>query len=259
MMGKIMKNRIFSVDDNPKASKASEYGWMNAIHYMAPASLSGYNMCAMSTPDCETICIGWHTGQASMVAHESDMNNVRLSRIQKARRYMESREEYMRDVCRSIELLQAVARRAGKKLCIRLNGSTDVPFERVPVTHHGTRYANIMLAFPSVQFDDYTKMHNRFDRELPPNYYLVYSRAEGRSDIALRLLSRGVSVAIVSRRHKPKRGELLRQWCGFQAVDGDAHDLIHLWPRGSVIALSPKGPKAKRLAHAADDGEGFVL
>ena len=35
-----MRNRIYSMD-NPKAAKAIAYGWLNAIHYMAPADLAG--------------------------------------------------------------------------------------------------------------------------------------------------------------------------------------------------------------------------
>ncbi len=39
-----MQNRIFSID-SPKAIKSLDYGYLNAIHYMAPASLSGFNLC----------------------------------------------------------------------------------------------------------------------------------------------------------------------------------------------------------------------
>jgi hypothetical protein len=48
-------------------------------------------------------------------------------------------------------------------------------------------------------------------------------------------------------RHKPDT------WHGFPVIDGDAHDLRHLDPRGVVVALSPKGPKAKK------DKSGFVI
>ena len=252
-----MINRIFSVD-NPKAAKAAQYGYLNAIHYMAPASLSGYNMCADSTPQCRELCLGWHSGQAGM-ARGDELNNVRKSRIAKSRRYMESRDEYMRDVIRSIELLERKAEKISLKLCVRMCGSQDIPFERVPVVRDGLRFANVMEAFRGVQFIDYTKLHNRFKHALPDNYRLTYSRAEGRDAIALRLAASGHSVAVVSARHRPAIGRPLEQWCGIAAIDGDAHDLRHLDPAGAIVALSPKGAAAKRMARADTTGEGFVL
>jgi hypothetical protein len=64
------------------------------------------------------------------------------------------------------------------------------------------------------------------------------------------LLTRGVNVAVVFAGDKPA------DWNGFTVIDGDLHDLRQLdprGPRGCVIALSPKGRKAKR------DLSGFVV
>ena len=41
-----MKNRIFSTD-SAKAIKAQEFGYLNAIHYLAPSKLSGFNLCSL--------------------------------------------------------------------------------------------------------------------------------------------------------------------------------------------------------------------
>lgn len=259
-MGFVMINydRLLSTD-NPKAAKAAAFGWINGIHYMAPAKLSGFNLCARSTPQCESLCLGWNAGQASMVADPADINSVRRSRIDKAKAYMTDRPRYMGMLCRAIERLQIKGERLGLNVCVRLNGSTDIPFERVPVTWQGIRYPNIMDAFRSVQFTDYTKRHERFARPLPANYHLTFSRADGNSERALMLLDRGINVAVVSRRHDPKRGRYLTQWCGYAAINGDDHDLRHLDPIGMVVALSPKGPAAKRMAKADMTGEGFIL
>ena len=35
-----MQNRIFSFDDNAKAAKAAAFGYLNAIHYLAPADVA---------------------------------------------------------------------------------------------------------------------------------------------------------------------------------------------------------------------------
>ena len=50
-----------------------------------------------------------------------------------------------------------------------------------------------MAAFPSLQFVDYTKNAKRFDRALPANYHLTFSRSETNEVDALRLLDRGVN------------------------------------------------------------------
>lgn len=240
-----MRNRIYSMD-NPKAAKAIAYGWLNAIHYMAPADLAGVgNLCPAATAGCRTLCLGWHSGQAGM-ARGDEHNSVRASRVAKARRFMTDRAAYLADLVRATELAERKAAAMGLRLCVRLNGATDIVWERIRVMRGGVERANMMEAFPNVQFTDYTKLASRFRRPLPANYSLTYSRAEGRDNEALQLLVAGHNVAIVFR-HKP------RQWCGIAAIDGDAHDLRHLDPRGVVVALLPKGHKAKR------DTSGFII
>lgn len=244
-----MQNRIYSTD-NPKAAKAAAYGYLNAIHYMAPYNLAGVgNLCPAATEGCKALCLGWHSGQAGM-AKGAELNSVRRSRIEKARRFMQDRAAYLADVVRATELVERKAQRLGLKLCVRLNGSTDIAWERIRVVRGGREYANMMEAFPHVQFTDYTKLASRLARQLPANYCLTYSRADGRDADALRLLTQGHNVAIVF--HK-----VPRQWCGIRTIDGDAHDLRHLDPRdpelGVVVALTPKGHKARR------DTSGFVF
>jgi len=242
-----MQNRIFSTD-NPKAVKATEYGWFNAIHYMAPARLAGVgNLCAHASPGCIALCLGEHSGQAGMVKRDDDMNSVRLSRRAKAVRFMKDRKAYMQDVVRSIELALRKANKLGLKLCVRMNGSTDIPWE-------GIRDADgltVMERFPSVQFTDYTKSPKRAlahaEGRMPANYSLCFSRSETNETDCIRVLQAGGTVAAVFASAKPSH------WQGFPTIDGDAHDLRHLDPRGHVVALSPKGRKAKR------DTSGFVI
>jgi len=101
--------------------------------------------------------------------------------------------------------------------------------------------------FPDVAFVDYTKIASRFVRKLPANYHLTLSRSEVNEGECLEALARGINVAVVFA-DKPAT------WHGFECIDGDEHDLRQLDPRGGfVIALSPKGSKAKR------DMSGFVI
>ena len=242
-----MQNRIFSFD-SAKAIKAQGYGWLNAIHYMAPASLAGVgNLCPKATASCKALCLGWFSGQASMVSHDAALNSVRQSRIDKARRFMRGRDAYMRDVVRSIELGQRKAQRMGLRLAVRMNGSTDIAWEGIACTRDGKRFANLMLAFPDIQFVDYTKIASRLSRPLPPNYSLTLSRTESNDSDVVRIVASGLGNAAVVFDSVPA------QWQGLPVIDGDAHDLRHLDPRGVIVGLSPKGSKAKR------DQSGFVV
>ena len=243
-----MLNRIFS-DDSAKAIKAREYGYLNAIQYLAPASAGGAgNLCAHASAGCLKACLGWFSGQSAMVADlENGTNSVRKSRIDKTRRFMHARAAYMADVVRSIELLQTKAAKHGLLLCVRLNGSSDIGWEGVRLANG----QNIFDTFPDVQFVDYTKGFMRACRSLardwPKNYHLTFSRSETNEDNCQQFLALGGTVAAVFRATKPTT------YLNHPVIDGDLHDLRHTDPRGHVIALSPKGAKAKK------DASGFVI
>ena len=268
--GAIMENRIFSTD-SPKAIKADAFGFINAIHYLAPHSRGGVgNLCVDASPACIALCLGHTSGQAGMVPNaemETGDNAVRRSRREKTQRFMRDRANYMRDVCRSIDNLIMRASEFGKRLCVRMNGSSDIAFEGIrfqitrdargrvaSVTLGGVGARNIFDHYADIDFVDYTKNPRRFDRALPRNYWLTFSRSETNEAQAIELLRRGVNVAVVfGGDTKPMA------WSGFSVIDGDEHDLRHLDPRapygtaGFVIGLSPKGRVAKR------DSSGFVV
>jgi hypothetical protein len=115
---------------------------------------------------------------------------------------------------------------------------------------HTADARNVFAAFPDVDFVDYTKNVARFGRALPANYHLTLSRSETNEAQCIAALGRGINVAVVFAGAKPAR------WHGFDVIDGDLHDLRQLDPRGArgvVIALTPKGRKAKH------DRSGFVV
>ena len=239
-----MQNRIFSFDDNAKAAKAAAFGYLNGIHYLAPAAVGGVgNLCPHASAGCLALCLGWFSGHAAI----GETNNVRDSRIAKTRRFMHERPAYMVDVVRSIEGLQVKAAARKVKLCIRMNGASDVPWESIK-TASGR---SLLEQFSGVQFVDYTKSVKRALRhargELPANYHLTFSRSETNHLECLWVLEAGGNVAVVSSLARPA------MWHGFPTVDGDLSDLRHLDPRGHVVWLSPKGAKAKA------DKSGFVV
>lgn len=123
-------------------------------------------------------------------------------------------------------------------------------------------HPSIMHAFPGVQFYDYTKLPNR--KNIPANYSLTFSLADGNEEQALSALENGMSVAAVFRdkatvaRYMANGFELsspspLGGEFRFRAdvVRGDDTDLRFLDPKGCIVALYAKG-NAKR------DQSGFV-
>ena len=258
-----MLNRIFSTD-SAKAIKADKFGYLNAIHYLAPATMAGVgNVCSHYSDACYAACLGKTSGQAGIVhnltSNRPQGNSTRQSRLDKTRRFMRDRKAYMADVVKAIEAEQRKANRHGKQLCVRMNGSSDIAWEGIRCVRDGIEYRSVYEAFSGIQFVDYTKNPYRFDRKLPANLHLTFSRSETNEAKALELLRRGVNVAVVF--GKGKKEPLPTSWQGFTAIDGDLHDLRHLDPKadtymyrhGYVVGLSPKGRKAKK------DQSSFVV
>lgn len=271
-----MQNRIFSID-SPKAIKADAFGYINAIHYLAPHDRSGSNVCPDASTACIALCLGHTSGQAGMVANdemESGDNAVRRSRREKTQRFMRDRAGYLKDVCRSIDSLILRASRFGKRLCVRMNGASDIAWEGIRfqierdssgkvarVTLGGFGAGNIFEHFPGIDFVDYTKNPRRFDRALPANYWLTFSRSESNDSDVRRLLARGVNIAVVFADSDAMRTHCCSMPSTFYSgvIDGDEHDLRQLDSRaaagkpGYIVALSPKGRVAKA------DTSGFVV
>jgi len=237
-----MQNRIYSLD-NAKASKSVALGYLNAIHYMAPHDIAGVgNLCPYASPGCKASCLGYYSGHAGMVKNDTDINSVRASRIAKAQRFMRDRAAYLSDVVVATSRVLVKAQRENLTPVLRLNGSTDISWERIPVLGN----PSIIEMYSHVQFVDYTKNYMRFNRPLPANYHLTFSLSEDNHPYAKNLLSRGFNVAAVFR-------TLPTSWHGYPVINGDLHDLRHLDPKGVVVGLTPKGRKAKA------DTTGFIL
>ncbi len=257
-----MRFKHFFSYDSPKAIKADKYGYLNAINYMAPARSAGVgNLCSHTSPGCIALCLGRESGQAAM-RPEGGTNSVLDSRERKARYFMGERQAYMREMLLHIAHAIREARSRGKRLVVRPNGSTDIAYEGVRVTIDPefaaelSEIANftvpsgaqtIFTAFPRVQFVDYTKNPLRFNRPIPANYDLTFSRSEiNEADCAI-VLALGRNVAVIFGDGLPAA------WLNYPVIDGDKHDLRHLDPKGVVVGLSPKGHKAKKST------SGFIV
>ena len=113
---------------------------------------------------------------------------------------------------------------------------------------------NIFELFPNIQFYDYTKNWTRFNKPLPANYHLTFSRSETNHGKAMELLRRGVNVAIVF-------DKLPKTYEGFEVINADENDLRFLDKKGVICGLKYKGMTEKGGAekNKAAFENGFVV
>lgn len=242
-------NYLLTYVGNPKTDKAVKFGYWTAIMHLAPHTLSGANVCAHATDGCASACLNT-AGHGGINLDANGLNAVQVARIQRTRMYRNNRDGFMDMLRHEIDLHIKRCKRHGLTPTFRLNGTSDLPWERIKF--HG--YNNVMEAYPDVQFYDYTKYPVRLRNVNIPNYHLTFSLAESNRSNAIEAIRSGLNVAAVMR--VPKRG-MLPGTASFggsfrRVIDGDEHDLRFLDAPGSIVGLRAKG-------RAIHDTSGFVL
>jgi hypothetical protein len=220
---------------NTKTMKGEKLGYLTFIMHLAPSTLSGYQVCPMASPGCSNACLN--------LSGMGKFSNVQAARIAKTRYFFEDRATFMAQLVKEIASAVKKATRQNLKAVFRLNGTSDIRWELYPVTQNGVQYRNVMEAFPTVQFYDYTKIPNR--RDIPSNYHLTFSRSEVNEMQALEMLLNGMNVAVVF-------DTLPQKWAGVTVIDGTETDLRFLDDKFVVVGLTANG-KAKK------DATGFTV
>lgn len=245
---------------NPKVLKSRKVGYATWILHLSPSDLSGYQTCPFATDGCRAACLN-SAGRSGTFKRPSGCNvadlirdrktnNVQACRIRRTRLYFEDRPAFMAQLYHEIRGKVRASKRLGLTPVFRLNGTSDIRWERVSFTINGRAYANVFEAFPDLTFYDYTK--NPFRYKVPAaNYSLTFSLAESNLDTALQVLAAGGNVAVVFRANGRKMEPLPASWRGFRVIDADETDLRFLDPKGVVCGLRCKGT-------ALTDTSGFV-
>ena len=218
---------------NFKTVKGEKFGILTGILYLAPAKLSGFEVCPKRSEGCTASCL-YSAGMGAF-------SNVQKARIQKTLFYFGDRPKFLELIKEDIKKLQKQAKKDGQKLAIRLNGTSDLNW----MQH------DVFSSFPDVQFYDYTKVFNRLTKEIPSNYHLTFSKSENNDSECIQALKLGFNVAVV---FDTKKGDALpASWTGFPVYDGDDTDTRFLDPKGGyVIGLRAKGQAKKDIS-------GFVV
>lgn len=242
---------------NPKVAKNGKVGVLTSQLHLTPANASGFEVCPMRSAGCTAACL--HTaGNPAYMAHKF------ASRQAKTEAYFKVRKAFVALLAFEIRSLERKAKREGMQAGVRLNATSDLPWEAVALEIDGGKVANLMVAFPDVEFYDYTKVTKRAIKwgrgQMPRNYHLTFSKAEDNDAAVHEVLRNGgnVSVVMSSERYKAHvaSGSMAHGWDGdtvtVPVTDGDKHDFRPVDPVGCVVALKAKGD-------ARQDTSGFVL
>ena len=248
-----MKTRKLLTRGNAKIVLSEGQGVMTWGMHLAPSDLSGFQVCASASAGCRAGCLHF-AGRAGIVGRGQDDNAIIRARVARTQWYFLDRPAFLAQLVREVEAAIRCAERASMRAAIRLNLTSDVMWERVPVVRGGVEHKNIMSAFPDVMFYDYTKHVSRMFAPRPANYVLTFSRSEANGGDALRIARAGHNVAVVF--DLPKGASLPSHWHGIPVIDGDMHDARFLDPRGVVVGLRVKGRGASRQAAVRS---GFAL
>ena len=243
-----MPSYLLSVEADAKTDKGTASGYLTGILYLAPGQLAGVgNLCVHASAGCLAACL-FTAGRAGI------FEAVNAARVMRTRFLHDNRAGFIAAIKGEIAALIRKAKRRGLRPVLRLNGTSDLPWEKLA--------PDIFTEFPRLRVYDYTKSLRRaiaFAKgELPRNYHLTFSYSETNAAAAGIALAAGVNVAAVADGVKPgQRFALPGLNDARPTFSADRHDLRFLDRkatdgRGRIGILKAKG-KAKA------DKSGFVI
>ena len=236
--------KLISIKNDAKTIKGQELNILTGVQYFAPHTQSGIaNVCAYASDGCAMSCL--------FTAGRGKFSSVRQARINRTIFLQRNRSEYWQKLIKEIQALIRKAQRENLTPAIRLNGTSDIVWERTPVTIDGVKIANnIMELFATVQFYDYTKYPYAKRALLPSNYDLTFSRSETNQFDVLDNLSKNRRVAVV---FDTKKGQQLpATYLDYPIIDGDLTDVRFYDDAPVIVGLRAKGD-------AKADSLGFVV
>ena len=229
---------------NQKILKGEKMGYITKGIHLAPANLSGFEVCRWRSKGCTMSCLN--------TAGRGQMNSIQQSRIAKTKLFFEQKIDFLEKLSKEISSSIKSAKKKSMKAVFRPNLTSDIMWEEEIDSDGKT----IFEKHSSTQFYDYTKSFKRMcsfldkpfikgEAKFPSNYHLTFSRSENNDKKCEMVLAMGGNVAVVFRNQLPKT------WKGYEVVNGDDTDLRFLDKKGVVVGLIEKGMAKK-------DSTGFV-
>ena len=217
---------ILSVDQDVKTVKGRKVGFLTGAVFMAAHTKGGIEVCRWRNR-CEASCID-ETGMGQCPP-------VKAARLARKRLLDSHPSLFLRLLRLEIASLQRKATAQGLRAAVRLNATSDIPYEEIAPW--------LFDEAGSVQFYDYTK-YPAGDRNTPANYHLTYSWVPSMTPRVMRqYLAQGTLAVPFARLDEADPVALPERFLGHPVVDGDEHDLVFPPFRnvGDVVGLVFKG------------------
>jgi hypothetical protein len=223
-------------ESSTKTIKGQKIGYLTGIVYLVP----DVKLCPHAKmAGCFDGCLN--------SAGRGAFDSVQNARKAKTQFFYDNRQAFLLSLCADIWTLKNKAAKLGLTPLVRPNGTSDVPYENLPVIDG----QNIFQLFSDVQFYDYTKHPSRnLTGKTAGNYDLTYSFSA--------ITPKPISIKGLSNPHNSRTAVVFQKQAaipdtfrGWHVVDGDDTDVRHIEPKSVVVALYAKG-RAKR------DTTGFV-
>ena len=227
----LLKQVGVSYIGNTKQSAKMQYSYNSGTEtyciYLAPADMSGHNVCPNSKY-CKQFCLnGSGHNKIDILTNGFEGSHINRARIRKTKFFYDNRSKFMDIIIREIKRAKNHAEKNGMDFAVRLNGTSDLSPEIFK--YNGQ---NILEIFPDVQFYDYTKVSSRLRlNEKYDNYDLTLSYNGHNWDECKEYLKRGGKVAMVFGKDLPT------EYKGFEVIDANGYDMRYLDPQGTIMGL----------------------
>jgi hypothetical protein len=225
--------QLFSEDrTNTKLAKSTKSEYLTIGLFLSPYTQNEkqINLCPFASSSCIAACLNT-AGRAGIFPA------IQEARKRKANLFLSDRENFVSLLKKEIVRYAKKAEKKGKKLAVRLNGTSDIDY---PVS--------LFESFPSVTFYDYTKsiyrVRKKAEGKLPDNYHLTFSYSGENIEQCKEALTYGVNVATVfSSENFPTT------FLGYPVTSGEESDLRFLDKPSQVIGLKAKGKAKKEVGN----------
>lgn len=233
--GKVDRILLSKPNSNTKLSKETERTKDFKLYslFLAPANSSGYNTCHWASPECIKLCLN--------TSGRGAMDSVQMARISKTKYMCEHSYAFMWSMLWEMIAAMRSAWKNNHPLAIRLNGTSDIPWESVAPFLEGFcingDYADSIDAiakYPRFNLYDYTKSFARANK--PLSWYDITLSYSGHNweDCKTVLDNKTARVAVVFRDFIPDEYE------GYEVVNGDLDDYRFLDRKGLIVGLKYK-------------------
>lgn len=246
-------NSLLSVNADSKTIKGYKQGYLTGILYLAPHN-------TVTSKKIKTVCpnaVNAGCSEACLyTAGRGKFNSVQQGRIKRTESYLNDCNAFMVALWYDVQGLVKKALKGSLVPCVRLNGTSDIPWHTIVFTAPNGKTDTIMGHFPDVQFYDYTKNHKQVYGQLPDNYHVVVSYSEYNAQYATKAYKAArdndLGLAVVFRKDLPET------FLGWPVINADETDLRftdkekHNITGPYIVGLKAKGS-------AKTDQSGFVI